>query len=218
MIRWKVYLALGLAGFGIAVAAVYLDRIPTERSATQTRIENDPASRSAIGGPFSLVDHTGRPVTDKDFAGKFMLVFFGYTFCPDVCPTGLQTISEAIDILGNAGRSVQPIFITIDPERDTADGLADYVANFHCRLLGLTGTKEQVAAAAKAYRGSYFKVYAMPVPGEDEDAEEKAGSLMNHSAFIYLMGPDGGFREIFRHGTGPKAIASGIREYLDGRS
>jgi protein SCO1/2 len=98
-------------------------------------------------GPFLLIDHKGRPVTDRDFRGKFMRVFFGYTFCPDVCPIDLQIISKAVDALGEAGNRVQPIFITVDPKRDTVEVLARYVSHFHPRLLGLTGTPEQVAMA-----------------------------------------------------------------------
>ena len=181
------------------------------------------AQALSIGGPFSLVDQTGKPVTDKDFRGKFLLVFFGYTYCPDICPTELQIISQAMDALGAAGEIVQPIFVTVDPERDTPEVMADYVGNFHPRLLGLTGTGDQVAAAAKAYRVYFSKFYPPPetLSGESEAGrvtvgkdEDNSEYFMNHSAIIYLMGPDGRFREFFSHGTSPDEMAGKIRRHL----
>ena len=110
-----------------------------------------------VGGPFELVSHKGQPVTDKDFRGKYMLVSFGYTYCPDVCPTELQVISAALDELGDKARDIQPIFITIDPERDTVAALAQYMQSFHPSYIGLTGSPEAIAKAAKAYRVYYAK-------------------------------------------------------------
>ncbi len=106
-----------------------------------------PSSQPTNRGPFSLVNHIGQAVTEKDFLGKFMLVYFGYTHCPDLCPIDLQVMVQAIDILGEQNEKVRPIFITVDPERDTVDVMADYVRRFPPRLIGLTGTREQVAAA-----------------------------------------------------------------------
>src|SRR5690606_11015171 len=103
-----------------------------------------------VGGPFALTDHTGERVTDQDFRGRYMLVYFGYTWCPDVCPTELQVISSALDELGDKAAQIRPIFITVDPERDTVAQMADYVANFHPSFVGLTGSSEEVAAVAKA--------------------------------------------------------------------
>src|SRR5262245_31517169 len=110
-----------------------------------------------VGGPFELVSHKGQPVTDKDFRGKYMLVSFGYTYCPDVCPTELQVISTALDELGNKAKDIQPIFITIDPERDTIAALSQYMQSFHPSYIGLTGSPEAIAKAAKAYRVYYAK-------------------------------------------------------------
>ncbi len=184
---------------------------------------NDSASQPALytplspptrGGPFSLVDHTGRDVTDNDFRGRFMLVFFGYTYCPDICPTELQTASEAVDALGEAGNKVQPIFISIDPERDTPEILADYVDVFHPRLVGLTGTPEQVAAAAKVYHAAYMKV---PLPsaepsGEGGDSDDYG---MAHSVTTYLVGPDGRMLASYPRMTRSKDMAADIRQFLD---
>ncbi|OGA52905.1 MAG: hypothetical protein A3G24_26850, partial [Betaproteobacteria bacterium RIFCSPLOWO2_12_FULL_62_13] len=161
-------------------------------------------------GSFALVDHTGRPVTDRDFHGRFMLVFFGYTFCPDVCPTDLQAIGVAVNALGEAGKRVQPIFVTLDPERDTAEALARYVTHFHPQFLGLTGTPEEVAIAAQAYGVIYLK--AMQAQGGT--GAEDPRYVVDHSAYIYLLGPDGRFLAAFAHGTEPKQLAAGILKHL----
>ncbi len=177
----------------------------------------------AIGGPFTLVDHTGKSVSDTAFRGRFMLVFFGYTFCPDVCPTNIQTISDAMDLLGEQADMVQPLFVTIDPERDTTEVMADYVSNFHPRLVGLTGTSDQVPAAAKAYRVYYSKYYPPPasLSGEQESGDEKAGEgeensdyFMNHSSATYMMDRDGKFITHFGHGIDSEDMAERIRKYL----
>jgi len=161
---------------------------------------------TVIGGPFSLTDHNGRAVTQQDFRGKFMLVMFGYTYCPDVCPTQLSTASDAIDALGEHGASVIPIFITIDPERDTAAHLKEYVSYFHPSMIALTGTPEQIKSVAKAYRVYYAKV--------QENKDDPEDYLMDHSALIYLMGPDGKFLAHFSHGTDAETMATRIREFL----
>jgi protein SCO1/2 len=113
--------------------------------------------RGHIGGPFELVDHTGKKRTDADFRGKLLLVYFGYTYCPDICPADLLQISLAIDQLGTAGDEVQPLFISVDPERDTTTVLAQYVSSFHPRLIGLTGTPEKIRRVANSYKGHLEK-------------------------------------------------------------
>lgn len=153
-----------------------------------------------VGGPFSLRDQDGKAVTDKDFLGKHMLVFFGYTYCPDVCPTELQVMTQAIEAMGAAGEAIQPVFITIDPERDTPEVLKAYVANFGSRLVGLTGSQEEVAAAAKAYRVFYKKV---------ENADGNA-YLMDHTSIIYLMDPKGRFVRHFSYSTDAKALTEAL--------
>jgi len=172
------------------------------------------------GGPFALVDHHGRGVTDTDFKGRYMLVFFGYTYCPDVCPTDLRIIGDAMDMLGDAGESVQPLFITIDPERDTPEVLADFVANFHPRLLGLTGSKQQIASIANDYGVTFFKVFFPPSVSVSDDQSENtsdddnAAYLVNHSAATYLMGPDGKFITYFPHATTPENMARQIHRIM----
>ena len=159
---------------------------------------------ATIGGPFQLVDHTGRPVSDKDFAGKFMLIYFGFTHCPDVCPTELQTMANVVDALGTDGARVVPVFIAVDPERDTPEQLKGYVAAFHPTLIGLTGSMDQVSAVAKAY-----KVYFSKAPsGSGGDYQ------VDHTSFVYLVGPDGAMRSMFRSGISDQAMVAEIRAQL----
>ena len=154
------------------------------------------ASAVAIGGPFTLVDQDGKTVTDADFKGQLTLVYFGYTFCPDACPTALGTITAAMNKLGADADKVTPIFITIDPQRDTPAVMKDYAANFHPRLRALTGTVDQVTAAAHAYR-----VYFAKAEGGDPQHY-----LMDHSTIIYLMDRNGQYLAHF----GPEATADDI--------
>lgn len=159
-----------------------------------------------IGGAFTLTDQTGSQVTEADFRGKYMLIFFGYTYCPDVCPTSLTQISTAMDILDDKAEQVVPVLVTIDPDRDTAEVLKDYVAHFHPSVVGLTGTPEQIKQVAKAYR-----VYYAKVPSE---AGNKDDYLMDHSAVIYLMGPDGKFVMHFNNTTDGETMAAKIAPLL----
>ena len=165
------------------------------------------SGQSRIGGPFTLVNQDGETVSDEDFRGRFMLVYFGFTFCPDVCPTELSIMSAAIEALGDKGESVQPVFITIDPERDTPDVLARYVKLFHPRLVGLTGTPEQIADVATAYHVFYRKA---------EDSSSSADYSMDHSSIVFLMGPDGEYLKLFSPGTGPDKMADEIKSYIEG--
>lgn len=160
----------------------------------------------AVGGPFSLTDQTGQRVTDATYRGKWMLIYFGYTFCPDVCPTELQNIANSLDLLGPDAEKVVPVFITIDPARDTVAALAEYVKLFDPRIVGLTGSDQEIAAVARAYRVYYAK------------AESKTSTtyLMDHSSFLYLVAPDGSFRSLFRQGIAPETLAKALRARIDG--
>jgi protein SCO1/2 len=160
--------------------------------------------RPEIGGPFTLVDQSGKTVTAASFRGRWMLVYFGYTYCPDVCPTELQAIAAAIDKLGPDGSQLVPVFVTVDPERDTPAALADYIKLFDDRIVGLTGTPEQIALITREYHVYYAKV----VPkGSDT-------YLMDHSSFLYLMAPDGSFRSLIRPGDDADQIASAIEAQM----
>lgn len=169
---------------------------PTAKQVGQTMIKS----------AFQLTDHQERRVTAKDFHGKWQLVFFGFTYCPDICPTTLSTVSQAMDILSGDADKVTPLFITVDPERDTPKVLAEYVKTFHPRLIGLTGTSEQIKSAAQAFRIYYAKA-------PQKDAPD--GYLMGHSGFIYLMTPDGRYEAVFSHERDtPETIAAAIRKRL----
>ena len=161
--------------------------------------------KALIGGPFTLTDHTGKRVTEKDFAGKFTLVFFGYTSCPDICPAELQVISAALDQLGERATNVTPLFITVDPERDTVKKMAGYVGNFHERLVGLTGSAEDIRAVVKTYR-----IYS----GKVDDGHSSSDYLFDHSSVVYLMSPSGEYLAHFAYGTGVDKMAKGIAKFL----
>jgi protein SCO1/2 len=160
-------------------------------------------NRGPIGGPFTLVDHTGKLRTDEDFRGKLLLIYFGYSYCPDVCPTDLQQIGLAIDGLGGAGEAVQPLFITLDPERDTAAHLAEYVPLFHPRLIGLTGSAEQIRTVARAY-----KVYYAKYPPGSPDY------VVDHSSFIYLVDQGGKYVGFFPPGTTADRVVEMLKLHL----
>ncbi|HEU0069716.1 MAG TPA: SCO family protein [Alphaproteobacteria bacterium] len=210
-------LLIGLAAFALALVVAGLLlwlRPPASGPVAVTRPAGGDVPQAAglvrlppgseLGGPFQLVDQDGKTVTDASFAGKFMLIYFGFTFCPDVCPTELQAMATAIDDLGSPGDMVQPILISVDPARDTPAQLKSYVASFHPRLVGLSGSDEQVAAAAKAYRVYYAKG---PV-----DAD--GNYVMDHTSFVYLMGPDGKLRSVFRAGASPEVMAAEMEKQL----
>jgi protein SCO1/2 len=158
-----------------------------------------------IGGPFALVDQNGNRRRDSDFRGSFMLIYFGYSFCPDVCTTALNDMSQALDRVGPAAQKVQPIFITIDPARDTAAQLKDYATNFHPRLVALTGSPEAIAGAAKAYRVYFAK---------SKETANQPEYLMDHSSIIFLMDRDGRYLTHFTHATSVEAMVNAIRKHV----
>jgi protein SCO1/2 len=171
-------------------------------------VANTLAAGIEIGGPFELIDQTGKTVTQADFAGKLMLVYFGFTFCPDICPTELLTMGQAVDLLGDKAAEVVPVFITVDPKRDPPAKIKDYVAAFHPRFVGLTGSEAQVSAAAKAYR--VFYRYA---PAKD-GAELGDDYRVDHTSYVYLMDREGRYVAHFVHGQSAETIADGIKKYL----
>jgi cytochrome oxidase Cu insertion factor (SCO1/SenC/PrrC family) len=162
-------------------------------------------NREPVGGPFALVDHTGRQRTEADFRGKLLLIYFGFTYCPDVCPADLQAMGLALDQLGAAGDAVQPLFITVDPERDTPQLLADYVPLFHPRLIGLSGNTAAIRQAARAY-----KVYYAKVPTADG-----SDYTVDHAGYIYLMDRDGQYLGFFPPGTPPDRMADVMRPLVE---
>lgn len=163
------------------------------------------SGKALVGGPFKLIDQSGKEVTDKDFRDHHMLVFFGFTHCPDICLAELQVMSAALDQLGDKAKNVVPIFITLDPERDTQTVIADYVKHFGANFVGLTGTPEAIAEAAKAYRVAYTKV---------DEAGAPDGYTVDHSALVYLMGTGGQYLTHFAYGTSADKMAETLARYL----
>ena len=161
-----------------------------------------PEATIPIGGPFQLVDGDGKTVTDQDFRGKWMLVYFGYTHCPDACPTALQDMANAVDMIGDKKRDVSIVFITIDPERDTPAVMKDYVSAFEAPITVLSGAPAAVASAAREYRVYYAK------------HQTQDGYEMDHTSIIYVMDPRGRFVTNFTHENSPDEIAAALRKLV----
>ena len=170
----------------------------------QELIEGLISGRAPVGGPFELTDQTGHRRTDADFRGKLVVLYFGYTYCPDVCPTELQSITLALDKLGANAEVVQPLFVTVDPERDTPARLAEFISSFHPRLVGLTGSVAEIKKTAIAYR-TFFAKNAAAASGEYS---------VDHTGFIYLIGKDGRYLGFLPPGVSPDEIADAIRARL----
>ena len=200
-LRRGLWALTGVAALGLGAALLWQARSPDELPGPVVTGE------AAITNAYTLTDQTGRAVTAKTFAGQWQLVFFGYTHCPDICPTTLAYMASVMDLLGEDAGQVAPIFITVDPERDTVPVMAEFVAAFLPRLIGLTGTEAQVAKAAANFRVYYERA-------EDENAPD--GYLMAHSGYIYLMRPEGRFEEVFKEGDQPpEALADRIFTLID---
>jgi protein SCO1 len=202
----RIYaLSAGASVFAlIAGSALYVFMAGADDPYQECRMSKVAGGGGAIGGPFTLVDQTGKTVTDKDVITKMSLVYFGYTFCPDVCPLDNARNAEAVDILEEQGYDVTPVFISVDPARDTPEVLADFTENLHPKMIGLTGTPEQVKAASQAYK-TYYKI--------QDPAEEFY--LIDHSTFTYLMDPKKGFLEFFQRDMTPDKMAETVACFMD---
>ncbi len=197
--RILLIILLLLAGiFAISITYFYPSPVKTAQQ----------NAKALIGGPFTLVDHHGKAVTNKDFSGKYMLVYFGYTYCPDVCPTELQIMSDALDQLSEKTlKAITPIFITVDPTRDTVDIMAQYVPAFHENMIGLTGSIEQITNVKKAYR-------AYGAREQQEEGADPEAYLVNHTSYIYLMDRQGEYLTHFRSLTDPEVMAKKLEEVI----
>ncbi len=193
--RIVVIAAAFLAGLLAAMAVVVLVVGPN-RGVVSTGI-------ASVGGPFRLLDHNGRSMTEADLKGRPFLVFFGFTHCPDVCPTKLFEVSEVLGKLGPEAKKISALFVTVDPERDTPEKMKEYLSSFNPQLVGLTGDLDAIAAMAKAYR-VYFK--KMPL--------EAGGYTMDHTAIVYLMNKNGEFVAPFNLNRSPEQAAADLRRYL----
>lgn len=172
---------------------------------TLVRAEDQP-QKAEIGGRFMLEDHNGQIVTDRDYPGRFMLITFGYTFCPDICPTNLVNMSDALDTLGDQASLIMPIFVTVDPARDDAKRLREYVKNFDERLVGLTGPQPLIDSISQRYH-----ITATTHHPEGWAPDEYT---VDHTASIFLMSPDGDFLVKFAHGMPPADMAKRIQDFL----
>ena len=208
IIRWTtlglivlVVLAIAVLAFGFGGGIGFA---PSASEDTAPGTVSVPAG-VAIGGPFHLTDDKGHTVTQADYRGRWMLVFFGYTNCPDECPLTLQKMTAAFGKLGPLADKIAPLFITVDPARDTSARLASYLANFDPRIIGLTGSETQVAEAARAYR-----VYYAPARHEESGAD-----LVSHSTFLYLMDPTGKFSALLPSDVDADMLAAALRAKLN---
>jgi cytochrome oxidase Cu insertion factor (SCO1/SenC/PrrC family) len=199
----RIAVAVAILAAMLLVLALYL---PAFRPTPQT---GPGVGEVSIGGAFTLSDVHGNIVTESNLKGRYSLVFFGFTHCPDICPLALQVMTQALDAAGPAANKVQPVFITVDPERDTPASMAAYVASFHPRFLALTGTPEQVQGAAKSYR-----VYAAKAPLKDAEGKETGDYTVTHTGFIYLMDRDGRYLAHFQKDATPEDIAARLRQLL----
>ncbi|WP_375288177.1 SCO family protein [Sphingomonas sp.] len=177
-------------------------------SPTAPTPEEPPLAGARIGGPFALVDEDGRPRTDRDFAGRWRVMYFGYTFCPDVCPVDMQNLGAGLKALEKAApqtaAKVTPVFVTVDPERDTPKVLKEFTAAFHPRMVGLTGTPQAIAAAADAYG----------VPFSKGETSPGGGYLVSHGRYAYLMGPDGKPVALVPTDQSPQAVAETLAKWV----
>ncbi len=197
----SIFLISGLVTFLVLAGVFVVLEVSDSRDVTAS------TGSAEIGGPFELTDQDGRQVDESMLEDRLSVIYFGYTFCPDVCPTTLQDISTALDMMGDDGDEVQPVFITVDPERDTVEVVKDYVGWFRPGTVGLTGTVEQVEAVKAAY-----KVYSAKAPQEDDETGENY--LVDHTSITYVMGPDGDFVTHFSYGTSPEDMAKTLGDLL----
>ena len=202
MSKWTAIAASAVVAIGLGATVVYVMNPFGPKNCDSASVAG---GKAAIGGPFTLVNHKGETVTDKDIITGPTLIYFGYTFCPDVCPLDTARNAEAIDILDARDLDVLPVFITIDPARDSVSAISDFVEVIHPRMVGLTGTPEQIKVASRAYKTYFLK------NGEGEDY------LMDHSTFTYLMGPDG-LWEFFKRDDTPEKIADAAACFIDQKS
>jgi protein SCO1/2 len=202
----KSIAAAAVAAIAIASVAIYAVGGKSRLDAfAKCRSSMVMGGGAAIGGPFTLTDENGKEVTDKDVLTRPSLVYFGYTFCPDVCPTDMARNAEAVDVLEEQGYEVTPVFISVDPHRDTPAVLKEWTEFMHPRMIGLTGTPDQLRSAAKAYK----TLYQVPENPTDDNY------LVDHMTMTYLMLPGTGFAEVFNHDDSADAIAERTACYLD---
>ena len=196
-------LVAALLTLGLPIDTACAADTPPDQAAAAQMMDDLMYGRGQVGGPFTLTDHLGHVRSDRDFRGKLMIVYFGYTFCPDVCPADLMAITQALDALGTAADGIQPIFITIDPERD-GKVLAEYLGAFHRSFVGLTGAPDEIRKVANAYKAFYAR---LPPAADGEYA-------IDHTGVIYLMGRQGEYLGFMPPQTDPQKLTEVLRTYL----
>ena len=196
-----VFISLAIAG---AIAAYQIQNEENERLISQGEKTQPKIVSKNFGGDFTLINQDGETVTQDDFNNQYRLIYFGFTYCPAICPTELQKMSKVLTLLGDKGEEITPIFITVDPERDTVETMKQYVELFHPRLVGLTGTPEQIKTVKKAY-----KIYAAKVKEEGMN-----DYTMDHSSFIYFLDPDNNLLRIFKTDDTADDMTNTINQYM----
>lgn len=217
----SVYLYFGVAvlvvALGLGLRNFVFNDQPLARATAP--VERGSSGTPSIGGAFTLVDHNGKTVSEQDFTGRHMLVFFGYTNCPDVCPLTLNTLTEVLDKMGKDADQIRPVFVSVDPRRDSPKVIKEYLSNFHKSFIGLTGTEDQVKAAKRTFRIFSEVNHAGAEHTEtgahkDESSHATGDYLVDHSTVAYLMGPDGKFKTFVRHSASADAMLAKIRKHL----
>ena len=203
--KWLFLVLMSLLAFNAAALTILTIARRSSAAAVSGRVVT--TGIADIGGPFSSMTTDGKTVTDQTSSGKWMVIYFGYTSCPDACPTALSNMGVALEKLGKDASNIQPLFITVDPERDTRQVMSAYLESFDHRIVGLVGTGPQTDTVVKAYH-----VYIEP------HKEQGADYLIDHSAYFYVMGPDGKFVDVIEGATPGEQIAGKLRELMDERS
>ncbi|MCC5985057.1 MAG: SCO family protein [Rhodobacteraceae bacterium] len=205
MLRVYSLIVVGLVAALLGGLGYMMLRGPSEAGFAQCRESAIAGGSGAIGGPFELVDHRGQTVTEESLLTRPTLIYFGYAFCPDVCPLDANRNAQATDLLSERGLDLQPVFISVDPRRDTPEVLAEFAHFMHPEMVALTGTEAQIREAARAYR-AYYAIH-------DQDDDEFY--LIDHSTFSYLLLPGHGFVEVFRRDLTPEALADRIACFIE---
>ncbi len=217
----RIFLFL-FVGALLAITSLQLWMTQDTKTSEQVVDQTLGQSEVQIGGPFTLTDQNGATVQESEFRGRLMLVFFGFTHCPDICPVTVATISKTMALLGDKAEQVAPIFITVDPKRDTPEVMKEYLANFDKRFVGLSGTQEQITAVEAAYKAYAAKAAPPEEADHDHDAHDHdahgdgdADYTMDHSAYIYLMDKNGTYSKIFPYTTPEQDLARAVEHALE---
>ena len=205
-VYFYLFLAVVIMGVGFGLKIFNNERYSAQSSKSSTLAKSYSTGVPTIGGQFSLINQNGDVVSNDTYQGKYVLIFFGYTFCPDICPSTLATFSTVAKLLGDEAAQVKPVFVTVDPLRDTPKVLKSYLEHFHKSFDGLTGSLQQIEQIKKA-----FRIFA----GKSQEAGfDKAEYLMDHSSISYLLGPDGKFITFFRFGADAEVIVTKLKTLL----